>query len=70
MDVTDDVQVEYVIRGLTALFATFKHSAHEFLFVGQIKRVISALQPALELHSPSHETLRAYLTFIRYVYIS
>ena len=77
--VSDDVMVSQFIVGLTTLLTSLKRSSHAYLFVGQIKRVISTLSPALVISdchapsttssslSPSMETLRAYLTLVKYV---
>jgi hypothetical protein len=64
INVSDDVLIECVIRSLTTVFHSFKKSSNEFLFVGQIKRIMNAIQPALE-NVPSFETTCAYFIFIK-----
>jgi hypothetical protein len=60
----DNVLIECAIQSFTTLFQTFKKSNNEFLFVGQIKRIIGAIQPVIQ-SDPSNETMRAYLIFIK-----
>jgi hypothetical protein len=64
--VDNDVQLEFVLRGLNSIFDVHKKKSCVDVFVTKIEQLLNLIAPALA--DPSHETLLVFFTFIRLVY--
>lgn len=59
----NDVQLEFVLRGLNSIFDVHKKKSRVDVFVTKLEQLLNLIEAALA--DPSHETLLAFFTFIR-----
>jgi hypothetical protein len=63
--VDNDVQLEFVLRGLNSIFDVHKKKSCVDVFVTKLEQLLNLIAPALA--DPSHETSLVFFTFIRNV---